>query len=961
MMRMRCSSSVSMCLCAVTVALATASVKADTSWSAAGGETLLFVYPDMLSERGLTLKVNGQPITGNGLQKIGFNIGPDATLSFTESGGRFTSFNGGDVSHLENLVIESANGRSATIEGFSFGVEPGDSAGLFRPKFNRKSDNKPLLEMSAAKAGYYYGKGALQLEGADIRITSTLATILGDESLNGVSIGDVRMSMPVAWAGGDEPVVIDETVPQDDGSPRGGNNGTVCPQPVGPDVITGVISDIGNYNNSQIPPGTGEWFVGFSVGTTSCNIGNVQVLWDDDAPPPTNLHPVIAQNFYRLRTMTDGTTRFEQIGQSWLKHGFTVAAGNACGCGCTGPGGPQLHPGCSDPYGSGLNGSQGSLGPRWQVNARTGEYPHPYQDGTHVSGDTNVWKRVMVRAADLGVSNSIFFAEAQYVAPDDHQAGNASNNASYTRINVSPNGANNYSASNSGFTTVREQPAIRAWKASVPSVVETDIVLNPAAGEPFPNASDYMILAANVTALPGGKWNYEYALYNMHSQRGARSFSVPLGNSAVLENVEFHNVMYHSGDGEGGTTRSNNGWSWSHEDGVLTWSTQSFAENPNANALCWGVMFNFRFTCNIQPAAQNGEAGIGLFRPGTPDSIAVSTVVPEPAPLYLVYNGPAPTTVMGACAPVDFDIDVLDGSDVYQSGTAMLHYSVDNAPFVDVPLTLVSGTLHRGTLPSIGCDRLLKFYVSAQAAGGETVTDPENAPTAFYAPQVGTEVTNTILATDFEAGIPAGWTATGLWNANSSCTVTPICNGSQWAYYGDPGTCTYATGTTPNSGSLSTTIAIPGTRLATLSYCSNFQRENFAQSDWPSVKVNGTIVDQPAAGGRSSSPWETRSVDLTAFAGQTVTIEWNFSTLDGFGNNFRGWQIDDVRLEAIQVSCLAGDMNHDGRVDGKDIEAFTSALMSQSTNDSDVCPADFSNSGMIDMDDIGDMVNALLN
>ncbi len=952
---------VSMIVCMFALTFTASSALAETSWTAAGGETTFFVYPHMLSERGLTLQVNGNVVTGDALQKIPFTIGPDATLGFTDSNGRFVAFTGGEVSHLENLVIQSATGQTVTVEGFSFDIDAGSSPAMFRPTFKEKVSGKALLEMTAAKAGFYLDRNALQLEGAGIQITEELAALLGDKTLAGVTLGDVRMSMPVAWAGGDEPTPYEPPTPSPEGAPRGGNNGTVCPQPVGPDVMTGVISGIGNYNNSEIPPGSGNWFVGFSVGTTSCNIGNFMVLWDDDAPPPTNLHPVIAQNFYRLRTMTDGTTRFEQIGQSWLKHGFTVAAGDSCGCGCTGPGGPQLHPGCSDPYGAGLNGSQSNLGPRWQVNARTGEFPHPYQDGTHVPGDTNTWKRIMVRASDLAVANSLFFAEGHYIAPDDHQAGNASNNASYIRITVTPAGANNYSASSSGFQTIRELPAIRAWKAAVPSVVETDIVLNPGAGESFPNAHELMILAANVTPLPGGKWNYEYALYNMHSHRAARSFSVPVGNSAVLENVGFNNVLYHSGDGEGGVTRSNNAWSWTHEDGVLTWSTQTFAENPNANALNWGVMFNFRFTCNIAPAEANGEATIGLFRPGTPTSINASTVVPEPAPLYLVFEGPAPTTVLGACEPVSFDIDVLDGSDVYSPGTAMLHYSIDDAPYVATPLSLISGTLHRATLPAIACGQSMKFYIRAQAAGGEFVTEPENAPTAAFAPQVGTEVVNTVLQTDFEAGMPLGWNATGFWSATSACPVAPVCNGNQWAYYGQVGTCNYETGTTANSGSLTTSVTIPSTRLAQLTYCSNFQRENFAMSDWPTVKVNGTVVDAPAQGGRGSSPWEVRTVDLSAYAGQTVNLEWNFSTLDGFGNNFRGWQIDDVKLTAIEVSCLGGDINRDGRANAMDLQAFVSALMAQSTVSGELCAADFSSSGVIDLDDIADMVNALLN
>ena len=40
--------------------------------------------------------------------------------------------------------------------------------------------------------------------------------------------------------------------------------------------------------------------------------------------------------------------------------------------------GSALGVGCSDPYGSGLNGSQNGLGPRYEVNPHTGVFPYPY-------------------------------------------------------------------------------------------------------------------------------------------------------------------------------------------------------------------------------------------------------------------------------------------------------------------------------------------------------------------------------------------------------------------------------------------------------------------------------------------------------------------------------------------------------------------------------------------------------
>ena len=93
---------------------------------------------------------------------------------------------------------------------------------------------------------------------------------------------------------------------------------TICDS-IGPDVIVGDIVGVDNYSSS----GTIE---AFSVGTTSCNIGDEELLWIASSTQ----HPVIAQNMFR-----HNNGRFEQIGQAWLKHGFTALQNNACGCGCT--------------------------------------------------------------------------------------------------------------------------------------------------------------------------------------------------------------------------------------------------------------------------------------------------------------------------------------------------------------------------------------------------------------------------------------------------------------------------------------------------------------------------------------------------------------------------------------------------------------------------------------------------
>jgi hypothetical protein len=130
-----------------------------------------------------------------------------------------------------------------------------------------------------------------------------------------------------------------------------------------------------------------------------------------------------------------------------------------------------------------------------------------------------------------------------------------------------------------------------------------------------------LILGTKVSSLGGGMWHYEYALHNLNSHRSAASFSVAVPSQGVVTNIGFHDVDYHSGEPFVATD-----WAVSQSGGLLTWQTEPFASNPNANALRWGTLYNFRFDANVPPVS--GAATIGLFRPGTPGTVDVATAVP---------------------------------------------------------------------------------------------------------------------------------------------------------------------------------------------------------------------------------------------------------------------------------------------------------------------------------------------
>lgn len=386
----------------------------------------------------------------------------------------------------------------------------------------------------------------------------------------------------------------------------------------GPDVILSSIpiggSGLASYG-SEDPGNTGDPIAAFAVGTTSCNIGSSTLSWN----PNTADHPVIRQNIYRLKG-----GRFEHLGTSWVKHGFLALNENNCGGGCTQTGAPrdELRPNCSDPYSAGLNGDRTGLGPSYQINAFTGIFPIPHEAAV---GFGPIRHRVQIRHSDLNPAfnpGAEYFAEGQYVHPEDAAAGNAENNVSYRKANVIPmtpqpcgpcTCIHPYCMLPDALSqTEVSDPAIRAWKTRDETVREMDARV-PGEG--------LFILAQKTTEIGGGIWRYEYALYNMNSHRSAGAFRVPIPAGADVSDIGFHDVNYHSGELWDSTD-----WSHGVVDDTIVWQTTPYATNPNANALRWGTLYNFRFDIDAPPAESFVE--VDLFRPGFPDAIAIRTTGP---------------------------------------------------------------------------------------------------------------------------------------------------------------------------------------------------------------------------------------------------------------------------------------------------------------------------------------------
>jgi hypothetical protein len=482
---------------------------------------------------------------------------------------------------------------------------------------------------------YDPAKHSLGISGGRLLISGELAKKLGRPADEGLVIGEISITTtmyPIEVTTFVNGAVESSVLPA-----RGGPE---VPNAVpGPDVIVGDLPSMSQF-------GTSGTRVGLAVGTTSCNNGLVELNWFALTAVD---HPVIPQNLYRMSGGATNDGRFEQIGQSWLKHAFTALQGNVCGTCTPAANGTHLGVGCSDPYSASLNADQGGtstadgLGSRSWVNPFTGAYPSTaanHSNHTH-NGTTH---RILVEQADLNTTlnpGATYYAEAQYVTPHEYAwcqthpgQCNMYNNASYRRFNVT--GTTSFTFSTTGLPgTQRTIPAINAWTGATINTIE-----------PLPGADGRGFIAYKVTGPVAGVWHYEYAINNQNLDRGIQSFSVPLGSGITVSNLGFHAPPNHPGITDDGTSGSagysNTPWTSNQTASDLSWSSETFAQNQNANAIRWGTLYNFRFDSNRPPQTTN--ATIGFFKTGSPVTVNIQgpspdgSVTPTPTP-----PGPTPT------------------------------------------------------------------------------------------------------------------------------------------------------------------------------------------------------------------------------------------------------------------------------------------------------------------------------
>lgn len=302
-------------------------------------------------------------------------------------------------------------------------------------------------------------------------------------------------------------------------------------------------------------------------------------------------------------------------------------------------------------------------------------------------------------------------------------------------------------------------------------------------------------------------------------------------------------------------------------------------------------------------------------------------------------------SIVPAGESFSFAVRLIENEEDLVPGSAMLMYRFQPvAPFQGVPLNHLGGENYVAVLPAASCDDQLEFYVTAEGDGGTIQTVPNNAPTNTFTAAIGQLVTEQTLAVDFETGLPSGWSASGAWGVTSSCSAAGDCPSGQFAYYGNPSSCSIGTG----SGTLtSTMIEIPDVGpegTVQLSFCYNLETSFiFSEASFSVGSITQGLGD--------SSSWTTQTVDVTSLAGQTVAMSWSYENSWPFGAP-RGMQVDAVRIETTVLDCVdviscPGDLNGDGVVDVSDMLAML-AEWGPCVD----CDADLNGDGVVDVSDL---------
>jgi hypothetical protein len=234
------------------------------------------------------------------------------------------------------------------------------------------------------------------------------------------------------------------------------------------------------------------------------------------------------------------------------------------------------------------------------------------------------------------------------------------------------------------------------------------------------------------------------------------------------------------------------------------------------------------------------------------------------------------TPLLGKCLIDDVCYGSGDGS---ANGCGTCDPTKSQKAWTPLPLTcLIGGTCHKnGDKDTSGCLQC----------------DSAKNPTG-WTPVAGVSA----VSQGFESGVATGWTLTNTdasvgWKVSSK----KASGGTYALYYGDPAKGNYDSGAKNQGTAAMPALTLTAGKKAALTFSLWIDTEAGTSYDRLMVKVGSTVVwEKNKTQTVTMKTWQQVSVDLTAHAGQSVVITFEFDTVDGVSNTTEGVYIDDLTV-----------------------------------------------------------------
>lgn len=228
-----------------------------------------------------------------------------------------------------------------------------------------------------------------------------------------------------------------------------------------------------------------------------------------------------------------------------------------------------------------------------------------YSAGTGSLMKRNVILNSEVEGANINAARHVFM-ETYYILNGDY---NKFNNVAWRRFTVS--GSAPYTSSKFAYAGRHTYgPPLIAWATEAGTGVNgnyatTSPTTVDISGSPAPIGTAYV--GVRVTPLAGGKYRYDYNVYNLDIDRGIRGFDIPVPVEGVVSDVQFRQPREYM-------LASMDKSAWTNSfDGVAKetrWAAPVVAGNIHGlqatNTIRFGNMYTFSFVSPLKPRTGAG-------------------------------------------------------------------------------------------------------------------------------------------------------------------------------------------------------------------------------------------------------------------------------------------------------------------------------------------------------------------